>query len=233
VRIAIVDDDEAMIEFASAPLEAAGHNCSSFRTGAALLAALRRQTFDLILLDWNLPDSSGIELLRAIREAVARETAIIMLTSRSDKDDITTALHAGADDYVVKPESASVIAARVEAVLRRAMPTVSQKRVLNFGGYAFDRLTERVRVRDEEIALSAKEFQLALTLFENMHRALSRSYLLETIWQSSGDLPTRTLDMHVSRIRTKLQLTAENGYRIVAISGYGYRMERFGAGDRE
>lgn len=233
MRIAIVDDDESMIEFASAPLEALGHNCSGFRTGAALLAALRRATFDLILLDWNLPDSSGIELLRAIREAVSRETGIIMLTSRSDKDDITTALNAGADDYVVKPESAPVIAARVEAVLRRAMPTATQQRVLNFRGYAFDRLTECVRVDDQEIALSAKEFQLALTLFENMHRALSRSYLLETIWQSSGDLPTRTLDMHVSRIRTKLQLTAENGYRIVAISGYGYRMERFGAGEQE
>ncbi|MBC9035194.1 response regulator transcription factor [Sphingomonas sp. JC676] len=229
MRIAIVDDDEGVIEFAAAALSAAGHACAGFRNGAALLAALRRQTFDLILLDWNLPDSSGMELLRSIREAVSRSTAIIMLTSRSDKDDIAAALHAGADDYVVKPESSSVIVARVQAVLRRAMPSAAQERVLQFGPYSFDRLTERVLVKEEEVALSAKEFQLALTLFENMHRALSRSYLLETIWQSSADLSTRTLDMHVSRIRTKLKLTPENGYRIVAISGYGYRIERFGA----
>jgi len=229
MRLAIVDDDEGVIEFASAALSAAGHACVGFRTGAALLAALRRQTFDLVLLDWNLPDSSGMELLRSIREAVSRTTAIIMLTSRSDKDDVAAALHAGADDYVVKPESSSVIVARVEAVLRRAMPSSAQERVLQFGPYAFDRLTERVQIRDEDVALSAKEFQLALTLFENMHRALSRSYLLETIWQSAADLSTRTLDMHVSRIRTKLKLTPENGYRIVAISGYGYRIERFGA----
>jgi DNA-binding response OmpR family regulator len=228
MRIAIVDDDEGVIEFASAALGAAGHGCVGFRTGAALLAALRRQTFDLILLDWNLPDSSGMELLRSIRDAVSRATAIIMLTSRSDKDDVAAALHAGADDYVVKPETSSVIVARVQAVLRRAMPSAARERVLQFGPYAFDRLTERVKIGNEEVALSAKEFQLALTLFENMHRALSRSYLLETIWQSAADLSTRTLDMHVSRIRTKLRLTPENGYRIVAISGYGYRIERFG-----
>ena len=233
MRIAVVDDDESVIDFVCAPLGVAGHGCSGFRTGAALLAALRRETFDLILLDWNLPDSSGMELLRSIREAVSRSTAIIMLTSRSDKDDVAAALHAGADDYVVKPESAAVIVARVEAVLRRAMPMAAQQRLLQFGTYIFDRLTEHVRVGEEEVSLSAKEFQLALMLFENMHRALSRSYLLETIWQSSGDLPTRTLDMHVSRIHTKLNLTPENGYRIVAISGYGYRMERFGAERQE
>ncbi|UIJ46646.1 response regulator transcription factor [Sphingomonas cannabina] len=231
MRIAIVDDDESLIEFVRAPLAAAGHNCSIYRTGAALLAALRQNTFDLIVLDWNLPDAAGIALLRSIREAVSRATAIIMLTSRADKDDITAALHAGADDYVVKPESAAVIVARVEAVLRRAVPGAAQQRTVSFGRYVFDRLTERVRIGAEEVALSAKEFQLALTLFENVHRALSRSYLLETIWQSSGDLPTRTLDMHVSRVRTKLQLTPDNGYRVVAITGYGYRMERFGAED--
>lgn len=231
MRIAVVDDDDEVIEFVSASLRAAGYGCSSYRTGSALLAALRRQTFDLLLLDWNLPDSTGVDLLRSIRETNARSSGVIMLTSRSEKDDVITALRAGADDYVVKPETASVLVARVEAVLRRAKPAADKDRLLTFGRYTFDRLTERVRIGDTDVALSAKEFQLALTLFENIHRALARSYLLETIWQSSGDLPTRTLDMHISRVRTKLNLTPENGYRIVAIFGYGYRMERFGAED--
>jgi DNA-binding response OmpR family regulator len=152
-----------------------------------------------------------------------------MLTSRTDKDDVVAALRAGADDYVVKPESASVIVARVEAVLRRAMPRAPRERVLHFGPYAFDRLTERVQVRDEDVALSAKEFELAVTLFENMHRALSRAYLLETTWQSAADVSTRTLDVHVSRVRIKLKLTPENGYRIAAIPNYGYRLERIEA----
>lgn len=228
MRIAVVDDEESVTDFVGNALRVAGHHCVAFRTSAALVAALRRDTFDLVLLDWNLPDGSGIELLRSVREAVSRAPAVIMLTNRANKDDLAAALHAGADDYIIKPETANVIVARVEAVLRRARPARATQRVLTFDQHTFDQLTETAAVGEEEVALSAKEFQLALTLFENLHRALSRTYLLETIWQSSGDLPTRTLDMHVSRIRTKLKLVPENGYRIVAISGYGYRLERFG-----
>lgn len=229
MRIAVVDDEATVTDFVCQALTAADHTPTAFRTGAALLAALRRNTFDLVLLDWKLPDSSGIDLLRSIREAVSGAPAVIMLTNRADKDDLASALRAGADDYIVKPESANVIVARVEAVLRRALPAEASRRLRRFDTHEFDRLTETVIFGGETVSLSAKEFQLALTLFENIHRALSRTYLLETIWQSSGDLPTRTLDMHVSRVRTKLRLIPENGYRIVAISGYGYRLERFGA----
>ena len=228
MRIAVVDDEESVTDFVCKALTSAGPSCIAFRTSAALVAALRKDTFDLVLLDWNLPDGSGIELLRSVQEAVSRAPAVIMLTNRSDKEDLATALHAGADDYIIKPETANVIAARVEAVLRRARPARETQRVLKFDQYTFDQLTGTAAVGHVEVTMSAKEFQLALTLFENLNRALSRTYLLETIWQSSGDLPTRTLDMHVSRIRTKLKLVPENGYRIVAISGYGYRLERFG-----
>lgn len=229
MRIAIVDDDENVIEFMENILVEADFGCTSFRTGASFLAALRRSTFDLILLDWNLPDLTGLDLLRSLRETMSATTAVIMLTSRSGKNDITTALHAGADDYIVKPESAEIIIARIKAVLRRAMPTESTGREERFGRYLFDRLTETVSVDGNPVQLNAKEFRLALTLFENPNRALARSYLLEKVWQSAGDLPTRTLDMHVSRIRSKLKLNAANGYRIVAITGYGYRFETFGS----
>lgn len=230
MQIAVVDDDENVLEFVCQALRAHGHNCTGLRSGASLLAELRHKTFDLILLDWNLIDASGVELLQTIRSTISASVGIIMLTSRSEKEDIASALFAGADDYVVKPENATVIAARVDAVLRRAASASSKDRVARFGPYAFDRLTERAQFDGEEVTLSAKEFQLALLLFENLHRALSRSYLLETLWQSVSDLPTRTLDVHVSRIRIKLKLTPENGFRIVAISGYGYRLESFGAG---
>lgn len=228
MRVAVVDDEENVTDFVCKALSAAGHSCTSFRTCAALVAALRRDTFDLVLLDWNLPDGSGLDLLRAVREAVSLAPAVIMLTSRSDKDDLAAALHAGADDYIIKPERADVIVARVEAVLRRTRPAREAQRLLLFDHFSFDQLTGTVTFGVDVVTMSAKEFRLALTLFENMHRALSRTYLLETVWQSSGDLPTRTLDMHVSRIRSKLKLIPENGYRIVAISGYGYRLERFG-----
>lgn len=230
MRIAVVDDDDEVIDFACAALTWAGHGCAGFRDGASALAALRRETFDLVLLDWNLPDSAGIDLLRSIRTIAASAIGIIMITSRSDKDDVAAALHAGADDYVIKPESAQVIVARVEAVLRRAVPQALQDATVRFGSYTFDRRTERAWIGDEEVTLSAKDFRLALTFFENLHRAMSRGYLLETVWHSVADLPTRTLDVHVSRIRAKLRLTPDNGFRIVSISGYGYRMERFGEG---
>ena len=93
------------------------------------------------------------------------------------------------------------------------------------------RLTEEIRIGEELVSLNSKEFALALLLFENMHRPLSRGYILETLWRADPNLPTRTLDMHVSRIRTKLGLRPENGFRIAAVSGYGYRMERFISGD--
>src|SRR5690606_12559739 len=115
---------------------------------------------DLVLLDWNLPDGSGIDLLRSIREAVSCAPAVIMLTNRADKDDLTAALHAGADDYIVKPESANVIVARIEAVLRRTLPAEASSRLIRFDGYAFDRLKGTVLFREQSVSLSAKEFQL-------------------------------------------------------------------------
>ena len=226
MRILVVDDDVEVVSYIRDIMSRRGHSCVALRTGAALLAELRRETFDLLLLDWNLPDISGLNLLQSIR-AMPMNVGIIMLTSRSGEEDISRALHAGADDYIVKPESEQIIVARVEAALRRTVPAQTASRLAQFGPYEFDRLTEAVRIDGEAVPLSAKEFALALLLFENAHRAMSRGYILEVLWHSVADLPTRTLDMHVSKVRSKLRLRPENGYRIVALSGYGYRMECF------
>lgn len=208
-----------------------GHSCEVFLNGAKLLAALRRDTYDLLLLDWHLPDISGFELLQRIRSDQSDTTGVIMLTNRSDKDAITQALRSGADDYIIKPEAGSVIAARVEAVNRRSRQGKEHDRYLNFGDYRFDHLAKVICIAGEPVAVNSKEFSLALLLFENIHRPLSRSYILETVWHADPNLPTRTLDMHISRIRTKLGLRPENGFRIAAIAGYGYRMERYSDGD--
>lgn len=231
MRIAVVDDDTELAVFVRDTMREFGHSCDGFSNGASALAALRRDTYDLLLLDWHLPDISGFDLLRQIRAADVRDTGVIMLTNKSDKEAIAEALLAGADDYIIKPESAAVIAARVEAVGRRARPRTQPERFQAFEPYVFDRLTETVRIGDEPVAVNSKEFALALLLFENMHRPMSRSYILETIWHADPGLSTRTLDMHVSRIRTKLRLRPENGFRIAAVSGYGYRMERYVDGD--
>ena len=227
MRIAIVDDDEATIEFVSQVLSARGHTCVPFRRSRDVPIALSRDTFDLLVLDWNMPDLSGMEIIAWARTNLEAPPPVIILTSRSDKDDVASALNAGADDFIVKPESAIVIAARVEAVLRRANTQPVDRGIEVFGGYMFDRSNETVKLNGVQVVLTAKEFELARVFFTNPHRPLSRAYLMETVWKSVAELSTRTLDMHVSRIRSKLQLSVENGYHLQTIFGFGYRLEVF------
>ncbi|MFM2370639.1 MAG: hypothetical protein RIS85_361 [Pseudomonadota bacterium] len=225
MRIGIVDDEEAMLEFVSGVLDTDGFHCDTFRRGRDLISVLGRETFDLLVLDWNVPDMSGLEILEWAQRHIDPCPPVIMLTSRSDKDDVAMALLAGADDFIVKPESPVVISARVAAVLRRARARPATDRFDTFGPYVFDRQSESVALHDQQIALTAKEFALAHMFFSNLHKPLSRRYLMESIWKSVAELTTRTLDMHVSRIRSKLQLRSDNGYRLQTVFNYGYRLE--------
>jgi len=227
MRIAIVDDDEASIDFVSQVLSERDHVCVPFLRSRDLPLALQRDTYDLLILDWNMPDLSGIEIVAWARAHLPTCPPVIMLTSRSDKEDIAAALNAGADDFIVKPESAVVIAARVEAVLRRTTVQPADDRIETYGPYVFDRLNEAVTLNDEPVVLTSKEFALARLFFANLHKPLSRRYLMETVWKSVADLSTRTLDMHVSRIRAKLNLRSDNGYHLQTVFGYGYRLESF------
>lgn len=228
MRIALADDDESLREYLRGLFLRHGHQCHASRNGRDLLTAIQRDTFDLLVVDWNMPGMEGIEVVRWARERLSPCPAVLMLTSRADKDDIAQALNCGADDYIVKPEAEQVIMARVNALARRAAPAQPAAREERFGDYLFDHALSIVRLREEEIALTSREFALARMFFANVHRPLSRAYLLETLWHSVADLPTRTLDMHISRVRSKLRLGPENGYRLQTLFGYGYRLERFG-----
>ncbi len=225
MRIAIADDDITFVEFIKSVTVDQGHSCATFSDGQALVTQLQRDTFDLVILDLHMPRLTGQEVLRWIRANMPAPPAVIMLTSQTDKGDIARTLNAGADDYIVKPESAPIIAARIEAVLRRTTSKSSPAQFLTFGHYRFDRLDSSVIYAGEAVRLTAKEFALALVFFENVNRALSRSYLLGRVWHSVAGLPTRTLDVHVSHIRAKLALSAERGFRLHTIVNYGYRLE--------
>jgi DNA-binding response OmpR family regulator len=229
MRIAILEDDPALADQMSRALEEIGHGPQCFRTGAGLVTALKRDTFDLLVLDWNLPDTSGIDVLAWAREHVTGVLPVLFVTSRADETDIVRALDLGADDYVVKPIKVAELQARVGALLRRSFPAQVGE-VQDFGRVRFDLNGQRAFVDGEEVVVTAKEFSLALLLFQNLDRPLSRAYLLDKIWGVSADLQTRTLDAHVSRIRAKLRLRPEAGYRLATVYSYGYRLERFAGG---
>lgn len=231
MRFAVLDDDKAQTQLVAKLLADAGHGCEIFHQGRTLINRLRQDTFDLIIVDWNMPGLSGIEVLQSVRQGPHAGLPVLMITSRSDDADVVAGLSAGADDYIVKPLVPAIFMARVDAALRRANLNRPVRRTARFGRYAFDGATEDVNVDGEVVKLTAKEFALALMLFENLSRPLSRSYLLDSIWGQSADAETRTLDAHVSRIRSKLHLRAENGYRIAPVYSYGYRLEATGPDD--
>lgn len=231
MRCAVLDDDKTQTELVSRLLEGRGHSCEVFHQGRTLVNRLRQDTFDLLILDWNMPGLSGIEVLQSVRQGQHASLPVLMITSRTDANDIVTGLSAGADDYIVKPLHPEVFLARVEAALRRAQLNRPAPRSASYGEYRFETATQTVSFRGEEVKLTAKEYALALMLFENMSRPLSRSYLLDAIWGQSPDAETRTLDAHVSRIRSKLKLRAENGYRLSPVYSYGYRLEPTAGGD--
>lgn len=226
MRIAALDDDDAQREAIARVLVSGGHNCQCFHLAAPLIASLRRETFDLLILDWNVPDMSGLEVVEWAQKNLSPSPPILLLTSRSAEADVVTGLNAGADDYVVKPVQAGVLLARVNALLRRSYPDRASGGVETFGDYRFNLPAEQVTMNGELAPLTSKEFGLALLLFRNVHRALSRGHILEAIWGRNPDLPTRTLDMHISRIRTKLELRPQNGYRLAPVYSYGYRLEQ-------
>lgn len=227
MRVAILEDESAQADLVVRILSSVGHSCVPFATGPALMAKLRQETFDLLILDWNVPGGvSGLDVTTWARAHLTPPPPILMVTARSEAEDIVAGLNAGADDFLVKPIDPSVLLARVHAVLRRAYPPELETRVETFGSVSFDPLLSVASVDGERVQLTAKEYDLALVFFRNMHRALGRSYLLETVWGRNPDLATRTLDAHVSKIRIKLGLRPERGFKLAPVYSYGYRLER-------
>jgi len=225
MRIAIVEDDKDYCDFIATILQNAGFVAHAFESSTAFVKKFRRDTFDVILLDWNLAELSGIELLSWIRKDCNSTVPVVMLTSRSEVADIVTGLQAGADDYISKPVDEAVLLARLEALARRCYPGEQGRQSQAFGDYHFNVPAEELSIAGEPLTLTSKEFNLALVLFSNLSRPLSRTYLLEAVWGRNPDLPTRTLDSHISRIRTKLGLRPERGFRLTPIYSYGYRLE--------
>ncbi len=202
-----------------------GHTTSEFRTGKSLVKALHQESFGLLLLDWLLPDESGLEVLSWARDNLDPAPPVIMITARMETADIVAGLSAGADDYITKPVADEILKARVAAVLRRTYGSPAKANVETYGEHAFNLHDHTLTVRAIATTTTAKEFDLALMLFRNLRRPLSRGYIMDALWNGMGH-ESRTLDAHVSQIRARMGLRPDHGLRLSAVYGFGYRLER-------
>jgi DNA-binding response OmpR family regulator len=226
MRIAILEDDPSQLELLSHWLRIAGHFPQPFEQGAALLRTLEHEVFDALLLDWNVPDVSGLDVLKQVRRQLGSGIPVLFATAREAEADIVAVLRAGADDYLVKPLRRMEFLARIEAVTRRSRAESARTQRLEVDAFRVD-CQARTLVRDNQLLeLTAKDFDLAVFFLRNVGRLLSRDHIRECVWGISEQLNSRTLDTHVSRIRSKLGLVPEQGWRLVAVYGHGYRLER-------
>ena len=227
-RILVVDDEPDITALVAYHLAKAGHRVSTAANGSDALKAAREERPDIVILDLMLPGVSGYDVLAELRRRDdTREVGVILLTSRREEADRIRGLSLGADDYLSKPFSPQELSLRVNALLRRlGAPAVSAGSTLSAGPITIDRSAHRVMLDGRELTLTATEYKLLLTLVERRGRVQTRPQLLETVWEAQPDIQTRTEDMHVQRLRSKLGVT---GKLIETVRGFGYR---FRGGER-
>jgi two-component system phosphate regulon response regulator PhoB len=221
-RILVVDDEPDITALVAYHLAKAGYRVSTAANGPDALRAAREERPDVVILDIMLPTVSGYDVLGEMRRREeTREVGVILLTARREEADRIKGLSLGADDYLTKPFSPQELTLRVQALLRRlGSPAIIAGSTLNAGTISIDRSSHRVTVDGVELELTATEFKLLLTLVERRGRVQSRPQLLETVWEAQPDIQTRTVDMHVQRLRTKL---GEAGSMVETVRGFGYR----------
>jgi two-component system response regulator RegX3 len=224
LRVALLEDSVEEADTVKDLLRRNSHDVVHLANGDAFYDLLQRDSFDLLMLDWNVPGLSGYEVLRRVRGDMASSVPVLMLTARAGEFEIVQALNGGADDYLVKPCRPFELLARINVLVRRlAIPTLAHN-IEQIEGLHFD-AAQRVVSRDGvPVKLTHKEFEVARLMFKHLGRPLSREHLNQAIW--NGDAIARTIDTHVSRVRTQLGLTVDNGFQLQAVYGFGYRLER-------
>lgn len=228
MRFAILEDDVLQSEMLATWLRDAGHDVYCFPDARDFMRIVARESFDFFLLDSMLPDLSGQEVLQWLRKERNNDTPVVFVTARDAEDDVVAALKGGADDYIVKPVRHWELLARVEAVTRRGRSNGGEQ-VIEVGPYRFDLAHKQLQVAGRPLELTEKEFDLAAFLFRNIGRLVSRGHLLEAVWGRNPMVATRTVDTHISRVRTKLELRPERGFRLTPAYNFGYRLERMDA----
>lgn len=222
-RVLVVDDEPEIVALVAYHLAKSGYRVSTASSGQDALDMARRERPALVVLDLMLPGMSGFEVLEMLRgDESTRDVAVLMLTARREEVDRIRGLSLGADDYLTKPFSPQELVLRVAAILRRAaQPQQASADTVQIGPIVIDRAALTVHVDEQLIDLTPTEYKLLITLAERRGRVQGRGHLLETVWDAAPDIQTRTVDMHVQRLRAKL---GPAGDLIETVRGFGYRL---------
>lgn len=226
MHIAVLEDNPADAEHIAGVIAQLGHAASAYGRAAVFYNALKQTQFDACVFDWELQETTGMEVLQHVRNFLKLSLPIMFLTARSSEADVVQVLQAGADDFCSKPVRVAEFGARLQALLRRAYPPLNPKEVRSLHGYRFNPDTFVVQWPDGDIKLAEREFKLALYLFLHADQPLSRERLMQEVWgQHAKDLNSRTLDVHVSRVRQQLRIGADSGgVCLRSVHGFGYRL---------
>ena len=218
-KILIVEDDDALREQLEIGLMASGFEVCHASTGLEAVPAFEREKPDLILLDLMLPGKNGIEICSEIRRNSG--VPIIMLTARTEDSDMIRGLEAGADDYVTKPYKIEVLVSRIKARLRPLKEVLNP--IVKIGPIELDTLSHEVRKGDKKIALTPLEFKLLVTLATHPNEVFSREMLLEQVWEYTYKADTRLVNVHVQRLRSKIEDDQEDPKLVLTVRGWGYK----------
>lgn len=227
-RILVVDDEPDIVALVAYHLARAGYRVSTASTGPEALHAAKEEQPALVVLDLMLPELSGFQVLERLRaDRSLTDIPVLMLTARREEPDRVQGLSLGADDYLVKPFSPQELVLRVRNILRRSHVKGSEKRnIVRIANVEIDKDAHTVTRDGKPLDLTATEYKLLVTLADRRGRVQSRAQLLELVWESAPDIQTRTVDMHVQRLRAKL---GEAGELIETVRGFGYRLQRASA----
>lgn len=224
MKIAIIDSTSVQAEMVAKILTSIGHDCDIYRSSALLLNRFSHRPYALIVLSLHNPEENGSPI-KAIRKLVPAAVPILCLTSSANEYELMECLADGANDYIFSTVRRTELTARVQVLLRKNYPMHMGDGEVQFGSYVFETARTRLVFDGKVTELTRKEFDLALLFFRNAGRPLSRALIMETVWKDESPAGSRTMDTHISRVRTKIGLFPERGFRLSPVYGYGYRMD--------
>lgn len=230
--VAILEDDEVQAETLASWLRAAGYQTEVRHDGNRFMDLVRTQKVDVLLVDWDVPGPNGIEVTRWVRQTFSDAMPVIFVTQHDGEEDVVYGLNSGADDFLTKPVRQRELIARVGAQVRKYYPSAVEQGAISVGKYELDPASRRVKLTDvngvegDSVALSAREFELAMTLFSNVGRIVSKDLLIKKLWGEVDRKHDASLTTYVSKLRNTLALRSKNGLVVSTVYSYGYRLER-------